>query len=121
VRAHGAVTAEQLAALAKGLTVDGVRYGPVEAKLDREQGSNVWLTIGLREGKNREVRKILGTLGLEVTRLIRLSFGPFALGDLEPGQVEEVPQRTLASQLKDTLVEELGLRVRPRTAQRPTS
>ena len=110
VRAHGSVTPEALAALRDGLEVDGVHYGPIEAALDRQQGANVWLTLGLREGKNREVRKILATLRLEVTRLIRLSFGPFALGDLEPGMVEEVQPRVIASQVGGRIAEELGLR-----------
>ena len=110
VRAHGSVAPEALAALADGVEVDGVHYGPVLASLDRQQGSNVWLSIGLREGKNREVRKILSTLGLEVTRLIRLSFGPFALGDLEPGAVEEVPPRIIAEQVGAKVAAALDLR-----------
>jgi 23S rRNA pseudouridine2605 synthase len=110
VRAHGSVTPEALAALRDGLEVDGVHYGPIEAALDRQQGANVWLTLGLREGKNREVRKILATLRLEVTRLIRLSFGPFELGVLEPGMVEEVQPRMIASQVGGQVAEELGLR-----------
>ena len=68
----------------------GVHYGPIEATLDREQGANVWLTVGIREGKNREVRKVLETLDLQVNRLIRVAFGPFELGELEDGAVEEV-------------------------------
>ena len=99
VRAHGRVTAEALAALKAGLTLDGIRYGPVEAALDREQGSNVWLTLALREGKNREVKKICEHLGLAVTRLIRVSFGPFQLGELTRGAVEEVAPRVLREQL----------------------
>src|SRR5205823_4069999 len=79
--------------LAKGVTIDGMEYGPIEASLDRVQGDNVWLTLGLREGKNREVKRILEHLGLSVNRLIRLSFGPFQLGDLEVGLAEEVPIR----------------------------
>ena len=110
VRAHGTVAPEALVALADGVEVDGVHYGPVLATLDRQQGSNVWLSIGLREGKNREVRKILSTLGLEVTRLIRLSFGPFALGDLGVGAVEEVPPRVIAEQVGARMAAELGLR-----------
>jgi 23S rRNA pseudouridine2605 synthase len=110
VRAHGRVTPQDLAALRDGIEVDGVHYGPIEAALDRQQGANVWLTIGLREGKNREVRKILSTLNLEVTRLIRLSFGPFALGDLEPGVVEEIQPRVIAEQVGGQMAAELGLR-----------
>jgi 23S rRNA pseudouridine2605 synthase len=104
------VTQEALDGLRGGVTIDGLRYGPVEARIDREQGSNIWLTIGLREGKNREVKRIAEHLGLEVNRLIRVSFGPFALGDLEPGAAEEVKTRVLAEQLGSRLAEELGLR-----------
>jgi 23S rRNA pseudouridine2605 synthase len=113
VRAHGTVTQEQLDALKKGAEIEGIRYGPIEATLDKVQGANVWLTIGLREGKNREVRKVLGKLGLEVNRLIRVSFGPFQLLDLEPGQVEPVKRRVLADQLGPRLAHELGLVERP--------
>jgi 23S rRNA pseudouridine2605 synthase len=109
VRAHGRVTAADLDRLKEGVEIEGVRYGPVEARLDQEQGANVWLTIGLREGKNREVRKILSTLGLEVNRLIRVSFGPFQLLDLPPGQVEPIKRRVLADQLGPKLAGELGL------------
>jgi 23S rRNA pseudouridine2605 synthase len=103
VRAFGKVTQARLDALRSGVEIDGVRYGPIEASLDKEQGSNVWLTIGLREGKNREVRKILATLDLDVNRLIRISFGPFQLLDLGEGEVEHVPRRVLADQLGPTL------------------
>ena len=109
VRAHGRVTQADLDRLAKGITIDGVHYGPVEAKIDREQGSNVWLTLGLREGKNREVKRLAEALGLTVNRLIRISFGPFALGDLPVGEVEEVKQRVLKDQLGAKLTGELGL------------
>ncbi len=103
VRAHGAVTQAQLDDLRQGVTISGIRYGATEADLDRVQGSNLWLTFAIREGKNREVRNVLGHLGLTVTRLIRLSFGPFQLGELEPGAVEEVPTRVLRAQLGDSL------------------
>lgn len=109
VRAHGRVSQEALDALRKGVTIDGVRYGPVEARIDREQGSNLWLTISLREGKNREVKRIAEHLGLAVNRLIRVSFGPFALGDLAEGAVEEVKRRVLAEQLGPRLAEQFGL------------
>ena len=109
VRAHGIVAQEQLDSLKAGVEIEGVRYGPVEAQLDKQQGANVWLSIGLREGKNREVRKILGTLGLDVNRLIRISFGPFQLLDLAPGTVEPVKARVLADQLGATLAREMGL------------
>ncbi len=109
VRAHGSVTEEQLAKLKDGIEIEGVRYGPIEASLDKQQGHNVWLSIGLREGKNREVRKILGTLGLDVNRLIRVSFGPFQLLDLEPGAAEPVKRHVLIDQLGTKLAKELGL------------
>jgi 23S rRNA pseudouridine2605 synthase len=110
VRAHGKVTQEALDKLKDGIEVEGVRYGPIEAKLDSVQGANAWLTLGLREGKNREVRNVLSTLGLDVNRLIRLSFGPFQLLDLSPGAIEPVRRRILADQLGHALARELGLR-----------
>ena len=108
VRAHGKVTQQQLDELKNGIAVDGVFYGSVEAELEREQGANVWISIGLREGKNREVKNILGALGLTVGRLIRVSFGPFQLGDLEEGAVREIRGRILRDQLGDKLIEESG-------------
>ncbi|GAB6845147.1 23S rRNA pseudouridine2605 synthase [Methylorubrum rhodinum] len=109
VRAFGDVNQADLDKLRKGVTVDGMEYGPVEATLDRAQGDNVWLTLGLREGKNREVKRILEHLGLSVNRLIRLSFGPFQLGDLEVGLVEEIRTKVLKEQLGKTLAEEAGV------------
>ena len=109
VRAHGRVTQEALDALRQGVTIDGIHYGPVEARIDREQGANLWLTLGLREGKNREVKRLAEHLGLTVNRLIRISFGPFALGDLPDGAVEEVKPKVLADQLGRKLAGELGL------------
>jgi 23S rRNA pseudouridine2605 synthase len=109
MRAHGRVSQEALDALRRGVTIDGIRYGPVEARIDREQGSNLWLTISLREGKNREVKRIAEHLGLKVNRLIRISFGPFALGDLAEGGTDEVKGRVLADQLGQKLAEQLGL------------
>src|SRR5918993_191924 len=108
-RAHGDVTQADLDRLAGGVTIDGMEYGPVEARLDRVQGDNVWLTLGLREGKNREVKRILEHLGLQVNRLIRLSFGPFQLGDIEPGMVEEVKTKVLRDQLGEALAVEAGV------------
>ncbi len=108
VRAHGKVTQPQLDELKNGIAVDGVFYGSIEAELERVQGANVWISIGLREGKNREVKNILGALGLTVGRLIRVSFGPFQLGDLEEGAVREIKGRTLRDQLGDKLIEESG-------------
>ncbi|MES0086073.1 pseudouridine synthase [Mesorhizobium sp. M0026] len=108
VRVHGKVEESALAGLREGIAVDGVFYGAIEATLDREQGSNAWLTLGLREGKNREVRNILGSLGLDVTRLIRISYGPFQLDDLPEGHVLEIKGRVLRDQLGERLVEESG-------------
>jgi 23S rRNA pseudouridine2605 synthase len=99
VRAHGTVTPEQLERLAGGIEIEGVRYGRIDAELERVQGSNVWLTVALREGKNREVRKVLAALGLAVNRLIRVAYGPFQLGNLAVSAVEEVPRRVLRDQL----------------------
>jgi len=108
VRVHGKVDADALEGLKHGIAVDGVFYGAIEASLDREQGSNAWLNIGLREGKNREVRNVLGALGLEVNRLIRISYGPFQLGDLAEGAVQELKGKLLRDQLGETLIEEAG-------------
>ncbi len=109
VRAHGTIDQAALDRLSEGVTIDGVDYLGVEAKLDREQGSNAWLTLGLREGKNREIKKILEHLGLAVNRLIRVSFGPFELGDLPEGEVMEVRTRVLGDQLGVKLAKEAGV------------
>ena len=109
VRAHGIIDQAALDRLADGVTIDGVDYLGVEAKLDREQGSNAWLTLGLREGKNREIKKILEHLGLAVNRLIRVSFGPFELGDLPEGEVMEVRTRVLRDQLGVKLAKEANV------------
>ncbi len=108
VRAHGAVTQEQLNTLKDGVAVNGVLYGPIEALIDREQGANVWLTIAFREGKNREVKEVLGSLGLVVNRLIRVSYGPFQLGDMPTGTIREIRGRMLREQLGEKLVVESG-------------
>lgn len=107
VRINGNPTDVDLEPLRKGLTVDGERFQPMNVMLDRIQGANAWLTIGLREGKNREIRRALNALDLFVNRLIRVSYGPFRLGDLEPGQIEEIKPRILRDQLGlDPLAEE---------------
>ncbi len=108
VRVHGKVDEKILPGLKDGMAVDGVFYGSIEATLDKEQGSNAWMTVGLREGKNREVKNILGALGLEVSRLIRLSYGPFQLGDLPEGHVQEIKGKLLRDQLGERLIEESG-------------
>ena len=105
-RVHGRVDEAALAWLAKGITVEGVKYGPIQAGLDSRQGTNAWLTVSLQEGKNREVRRVLAHLGLQVTRLIRTAYGPFQLGSLPRGAVEEVNAKTMRDQL--------GLDVAPR-------
>jgi 23S rRNA pseudouridine2605 synthase len=106
VRAYGEVDQPALDALKEGIAVDGVLYGAIDATLDRKQGHNVWITMGLREGKNREIKNVLGALGLEVNRLIRVSYGPFQLGDLPEGQVQEVRGRMLRDQLGPRLIDE---------------
>lgn len=108
VRAHGFVTQEQLDGLKEGVAVDGVLYGPIEATIDREQGANVWLNVAFREGKNREVKEVLGSLGLSVNRLIRTSYGPFQLGDMPAGNLREIKGRLLRDQLGEKLIEESG-------------
>jgi 23S rRNA pseudouridine2605 synthase len=99
VRVFGAPEPAALAALAKGISIEGVRYGPIEAGLDARKGDNCWLTLGLREGRNREVRRVMAHLGLKVSRLIRVSYGPFQLGNLERGAVDEVPAKVMREQL----------------------
>ena len=99
VKVHGFVDLKKLAKLADGVTVDGVSYGPVKAELESEQGTNAWLTVTLSEGKNREIRKLMKFIGLDVARLIRLSYGPFQLGSLKKGEVREVPGKVLKEQL----------------------
>jgi 23S rRNA pseudouridine2605 synthase len=103
VRAHGEVTQAQLDELKNGIEVDGVKYGPIDATLERDQGANVWLVFAIREGKNREVRNVMAHLGLEVNRLIRISYGPFQLADLAEGAVEEVKTRVLREQLGEKI------------------
>jgi 23S rRNA pseudouridine2605 synthase len=100
-RAHGRTDQAALDRLQQGLTVAGERYGPIEARLDpgREGAANIWITLTLAEGKNREVRRVLKALGLTVNRLIRTAYGPFDLGSLTPGQVEEVPPSVIRERL----------------------
>jgi 23S rRNA pseudouridine2605 synthase len=98
-RVHGIPNPDSLASLKQGATIDGVRYGPIEAVLERQQASNCWLRVALSEGKNREIRRVLDSLGLPVNRLIRIAYGPFQLGELPPGACIEVPPKTLRDQL----------------------
>ncbi len=109
VRAFGRVTQADLDALSDGITIEGVKYGPIEATLDSINGQNVWLTVGLREGKNREVRRILESLALQVNRLIRVSYGPFQLTSLKPGEAEIVRRKVLIEQLGQTLADQFGI------------
>jgi len=109
VRARGAIDQAALDKLKDGVTIDGVRYGAIEARIDKVQGANTWITVGLREGKNREIRRLMEHLGLSVNRLIRVSFGPFMLGDLPVGQLEEIKPRVLADQLGPELARRFGL------------
>jgi len=98
VRVHGTPDPKQLAALAKGITVEGVQYGPIQASVDRAVGSNTWLSVALKEGKNREIRNVMEHLGFAVSRLIRIAYGPFQLGHLAPGGIDEVSPKVIAEQ-----------------------
>ncbi|HLJ71758.1 MAG TPA: pseudouridine synthase [Roseiarcus sp.] len=120
VRAHGAVEQAALDRLAEGVTIDGVAYAGIEAKLDRAQGANVWLTMGLREGKNREIKRVLEHLGLSVNRLIRVSFGPFQLGELEEGALAELPTRIVREQIGPRLAREAGADFDAPLREKPT-
>ncbi len=99
VRVNGRPKDETIAPLRKGITIEGERFQPMDVALDRQQGANAWLTVAIREGKNREIRRAMEAIGLSVNRLIRVSYGPFRLGDLKPGEVEEIRARVLRDQL----------------------
>ena len=101
VRAHGPMDEGKLAELKRGITIDGVTYGEIDAALERTQGSNSWLVFSIREGKNREVRRVLEHLNLTVNRLIRISYGPFELGDIAEGEVREVDKKSAKSSLPE--------------------
>jgi len=101
VRVYGAIDNKALGGLVRGVTVEGVRYGPIEAMLDARTGTNSWLSIALKEGRNREVRKVMAHLGLQVTRLIRVAYGPFQLGNLGRGMADEITGKVLREQLPD--------------------
>ena len=124
VRARGSVTQDQLDKLKSGVEIEGIRYKSIDARLDRQQGANVWLTMTLREGKNREVKRVAAHLGLEVNRLMRLSFGPFSLAELRAGEVEEIKPRVLADQPGEKIAAGLGLKssgTHARAAPKPKS
>lgn len=99
VRVHGKVDPEKLLKLESGVTIDGMKYGSINAVLERQQGDNAWISMSLREGKNREIRKVMEYLGYQVNRLIRVSYGPFTLGKMEVGEVKSVPRKVLQDQL----------------------
>ncbi|WP_235899831.1 pseudouridine synthase [Tritonibacter aquimaris] len=99
VRINGRPKDEAFEPLRKGLVIDGERFQPMQVTLDRQQGANAWVTVGLREGRNREIRRAMEDIGFPVNRLLRLSYGPFQLGDLKPGEVEEVRRRVMRDQL----------------------
>jgi 23S rRNA pseudouridine2605 synthase len=101
VRVHGVVPERSLAQLANGVTIEGVRYGAIDAAVDSRALSNTWLSVALNEGRNREVRRVMTHLGLQVTRLIRVAYGPFQLGNLERGGVDEISGKVLREQLPD--------------------
>jgi len=109
VRAYGKVSRSALEALKDGVEIDGVRYGPIAAMLDRSEGGNTWLTMAIKEGKNREIRNVCRHLGLQVNRLIRVAYGPFQLGKLPEGAFKEVPGKQLKEQLGKPICEEVGL------------
>jgi 23S rRNA pseudouridine2605 synthase len=97
VRAYGEISQPMVESLIHGLTIDGMRYGPIDAEIERRTGRNLWLTMTLTEGKNREIRRVLEHLGLQVSRLIRVAYGPIELGDLAPRDADEVPDGVVAS------------------------
>ncbi len=99
VRVHGNPDPAELKRLAEGVTVEGVKYGSIEAMLDSVKGRNAWLTVALREGRNREIRRVMAHLGLPVSRLIRVAYGPFQLGTMKPGEVEEVTAKVMREQI----------------------
>ena len=113
VRINGAVSEEKLDILRKGIEVEGIKYQPMIVTFDRQQGANAWLTIAIREGKNREIRRAMQAIGVHVNRLIRISYGPFQLGDLKAGEVEELRQRVVRDQLG------LSQRPAPQRARKP--
>ncbi|NNE51341.1 MAG: rRNA pseudouridine synthase [Sulfitobacter sp.] len=118
VRVKGRPTDVMLEPLRKGITVEGDRFQPMTVTLDRQQGANAWLTVGLREGKNREIRRAMEAVGLSVNRLIRISYGPFQLGELKSGEVEELRRRVVRDQLGLSLEDDSGT-AKPKKVHRP--
>ncbi|SLN30876.1 Ribosomal large subunit pseudouridine synthase B [Falsiruegeria litorea R37] len=124
VRVNGRPTEDQFAPLRKGMVIDGERFQPMTVSLDRQQGANAWLTVAIREGKNREIRRAMEEIGLSVNRLLRVSYGPFQLGQLKPGEVEEIRRRVLRDQLgldaEAKPVEETDKPARPQRRRGPS-
>ena len=102
IRVYGPLDENRLNSLERGITVNDIKYGPINAKLDKQRGDNSWVTISLQEGKNREIRKVMDHLGLKVNRLIRISFGPFKLGELNRNKIQEISQRSILKHTKLT-------------------
>ena len=119
VRVNGRPTDDALAPLRKGITIEGERFQPMTVTLDRQQGANAWLTVGLREGKNREIRRAMEAIGLNVNRLIRISYGPFQLGELKAGEVEELRRKVVRDQLGMTLEDDSGTAERKKPVRKP--
>jgi len=123
VRVFGPLDEKALAGLKRGVTIDGVAYGSIEVTVDKASRTNSWLTVGLKEGKNREIRRVMEHMGLSVSRLLRVSYGPFQLGDIAPGAIEEVKTRVLKNQLGLDPGDETGrAKAKPkRTGTKPPS
>lgn len=117
-RAFGTITQEELSKLHNGIVVDGIKYGSIDAILERDETKNVWIRIVLKEGKNREIRKVLAALGLKVNRLIRLSYGPFNLGDLPRGELKEVPKSQIDKLMKKELAQEVNAQISSKKPQK---
>ncbi len=118
VRIHGRPTEDSFTPLRKGLTIDGEKFQPMQITLDRQQGANAWVTVALREGKNREIRRAMEDIGLKVNRLIRISYGPFQLGQLKAGAVEEIRSRVMRDQVGLDVPPEAALKPKPKTVNR---
>jgi 23S rRNA pseudouridine2605 synthase len=99
VRVHGIVNNNKIKKLEKGISIDGINYASIKATIDSTKGTNTWLTVSLTEGKNREIRKVMEFLGLSVNRLIRVSYGPFQLGNMKKGEISEISGKALREQL----------------------
>ena len=119
VRVNGRPTEDTFAPLRKGIILEGKKFQPMQVSLDRQQGANAWLTVGIREGRNREIRRAMEAVGLSVNRLIRVSYGPFQLGNLKSGEVEEVRRRVMRDQLGLDGAKPAETRPRPQRSRKP--